>query len=137
MTIASPRTTTYRLLPLPAIAVITLAVVGYLPTRSWVGAGGLEAMLAAQGLVLAVVYATLVPGLRRMAAADKPTRLRIGLTLGVVRLLLTIALAAVMVLRELVDRSTFLIWLAIAYVVLIQVETWALIHWTKTLDKRI
>jgi hypothetical protein len=126
-----------RLLLLPAAAAIVLAAVGYLPTNSLGGPDGLKAMVTAQATVLAVIYATLVPGLRRMASAAGPTRLRVGLEAGFARFLLTMMLAVVIMWRKCVDGPVFLGWLAITYIVMIKVETWVFICWGKTLDKHL
>ncbi|HVP09597.1 MAG TPA: hypothetical protein VMV94_00225 [Phycisphaerae bacterium] len=94
-------------------------------------------MIVAQSAVLAAVYVTLIPALWRMTTVGKPARLRVGLLAAAARFLLTAAVATVIVWHNLTSRSAFLIWLAITYVVLIKVETWAFIYWSKTLDKRL
>ncbi len=119
----------------PAAAWLVLAAAGYVPTRRWGGPGGVEAMIAAQLLVAAVVYGTMVPALRRMAAVDGPGRLRLGLKVGGIRFLLTAAIGAVIAWCRTVQPAAFLIWLGITYVVMIKIETLALIHWSGKLDK--
>jgi hypothetical protein len=124
-------------LVLPAAAASVLAALGYMPSRSYFGPDGLKAMAAAQGCVLMVIYATMIPGLRRMAAAAGPDRLRVGLAAALLRFLLTMLLAAVIMWRKCVEIPVFLGWLAIAYLVMIQVETWVFIQWSKMLDKHL
>ncbi|MBN2562187.1 MAG: hypothetical protein JXQ75_14785 [Phycisphaerae bacterium] len=125
-----------RLYLLPLAGWLVLVVVGYLPTRSLGGAGALEAMVAGQAVVVAVVYGTLVPALRRMATAEARVRLRIALKAGGVRFLLTVLIGAVVAWRGFVEPSVFLIWLAIAYVVMIKIEVWTLIRWGKRLESQ-
>jgi len=93
-------------------------------------------MVAAQLVVVAVVYGTMMPSLRRMSARDGPGRLRLGLKVGGIRFLLTAAIGAVIAWRGVVQPTVFLIWLAISYVVLIKMETLVLIQWAGKLDRK-
>lgn len=126
----------YPLCLWPAAGWMVLAAVGYLPTRQWGGPGGPGAMIAAQALVVGVVYGTMMPVLRRMATADGPGRLRLGLKVGGIRFLLTAAIGAAVAWRGFTQPAVFLIWLGITYVVMIKIETLALIRWTGKLDKQ-
>ncbi len=119
----------------PAAAWAVMAAAGYLPTRWLCGDGGVEAMLAAQGVVGAIVYVTLLPTARRMAAADTAGRLRLGLRASAFRLIATMAVIGAIVLREMVKPAPFLVWAAISYVVMIKVETLVLILWNRRLEK--
>jgi hypothetical protein len=123
-----------RLFLLPLGGGCLLAMAGYFPTRSLGGQVGVEAMVVAQAVVMAVVYATLVPAMRRMVGADAQGRFRIALKASVIRFLLTVFLASVVAWRGDVDPTAFLVWVGITYVVMIKVETWALIHWSKRLE---
>jgi hypothetical protein len=131
-----PLRTPRKIYLLPAAAALILAAVGYFPTRLLAGRAGLAAMVAAQAIVLVVIYGTLAPALSRMTA-DGAARLRIGLAVGVVRFLLTMLLGAVIVWKSFFVPPVFLIWLAVSYVVLIKVETWTFIWLGKKLDKSI
>ncbi len=126
--------TPWRLLAWPAAGGLGLAAVGYFPTSSIAGRTGLAAMLVAQALVIALVYATVVPALRRMSGADLERRFRIALQAGVIRFLVTVFVAAAVGWSAQLDTDVFLVWLAIAYVVMIKIETWILIHWSKRLE---
>jgi hypothetical protein len=124
----------WRLLALPAAGGLGLVVMGYFPTSSIAGRTGLGAMLAAQAVVVALVYATVVPALRRMVGADVKRRFRIALQAGVIRFLATVLVAAAVGWYAKLNTDVFLVWLAIAYVVMIKIETWVLIHWSKRLE---
>lgn len=93
-------------------------------------------MMAAQLLVLAVVYGTMMPSLRRMEMLDGSGRLRLGLKVGGIRFLLVAAIGAVIAWRSLVQPTVFLIWLGISYVVLTKIETLTLIYWAGKLDRQ-
>lgn len=122
------------MLLVPLTVWVIMVSVGYWPTRSVAGAGGVYAMLAAQAMVVIIVYATLVPAMRRMAIADAPGRLQAALKAGTVRLILTLVATGVIVWRAGIDRATFLIWTAIAYVVMVNVETLVLVYWNKRIE---
>jgi hypothetical protein len=126
----------YRLCWWPAAGWLVLAAAGYVPTRRLGGPDGPAAMIAAQALVLAVIYATMLPALWRMATADGPGRLRLGLKVAAIRFLLTAAIGAVIAWRGVIQPAVFLIWLGITYLVMIKIETLALIHWARKLDKQ-
>lgn len=111
-------------------------MIGYWPTRVSAGGEGAAAMLSAVTLVLVVVYATLVPAMWRMGKAEARRRFQIALGAGVIRFLATAAATGLIVWRGLDSPAVFLIWVAIAYVLLIGVETWTLISWTKRLEIR-
>ena len=125
-----------RLLLRPLAGGCGLAMIGYWPTRMSAGGEGAAAMLSAVALVLAVVYATLLPAMWRMGKAEARRRFQIALGAGVVRFLATAAATGLIVWRGLDSPAVFLIWVAIAYVLLIGVETWTLISWTKRLEIR-
>jgi hypothetical protein len=114
---------------------VLLALSGYWPTRVYCGPRGIQGMLAAQVLVVVVVYVTLVPAIARMATADAPGRLKIGFKAAFARFLFTLALAGLVVWRGDVERQVFLVWVAIAYVVMIKCETFVLVRWAKMLER--
>ena len=125
-----------RTLAWPLAAWAVLAGAGYLPARSLRGRSGIEAMLAGQAVVVFIVYATLVPAMRRMAGADAAGRLRAVLKAGAMRLILTLPVIAVIVWLGSVDPVAFLVWVAIAYVVTTKIETLALVSWNRRLENR-
>ena len=123
-----------RLLLLPLAAWVVIAAGGYLPTRSVGGWRAVQAMIVAQAVVVTIVYATLLPAMRRMGRTDAPGRFRLALKAGAVRLIVTLAVISLLAWLGGVDAVAFLIWVAIAYVVMIQVETVTLMWWNKRLE---
>ena len=106
-------------------AAVALVALGYLPTRMLGGAPAVAAMFSATGVVVLGSLAGGLPILlagRKEAAnpASGPTTVMISM---VVRLLTVGALAAVVaLLTGAVDRP-FLVWLALAYMALLVVDT--------------
>jgi hypothetical protein len=92
-------------------------------------------MLTAQILVLFAVYATLVPAMISMARADAPGRLKIGFKAAATRFLFTVGAGGLIAWRGGVDREAFLAWVAIAYVVMIKVETLVLVRWARRVER--
>lgn len=121
----------------PLVVVMALGAIGFLPTRRLAGATGVEAMMAALGVVLGAVYATLLPAMRRMtAAADPAARFKAAFRAGLERMVITLAVAGAIAWRVRLDVRSFLVWVAISYVVTIKVETLILIRWSRRLEKR-
>ena len=125
-----------RLCLWPLWTTLAMIAIGYWPTAKLVGNEKLDALWAAIALVWLIVSVTLRSGLKRMATAPQTERLKIGMAVGVVRMFATIPIAAVIGFRKLVDPQVFLIWVAISYVVMIKVETIALLRWDKLLEKQ-
>jgi hypothetical protein len=123
-----------RLYLLPTISVAVLMGVGYYPTRRIAGQEGVIAMLVAQALVFIVVMATVLPKIGVFANAKPSSRLKLALKMAAQRMCLAMALGAVIVWRGIVEVDVFLIWMALAYLILVQVETFALYRWMKGLD---
>lgn len=100
---------------------VGLAVLGYLPTRRLAGAEGVGAMGAA---VLVVGLASAAGGLpvflARRAAEPKP---QIVLSSMLVRLVAVVVLSLPMVWWGGVAPRPFLVWLVIAYLALLVVDT--------------
>jgi len=119
---------------LPPLAWAVLAAAGYWPTRSLAGSAGIREMLMAQGLVVAIVYLTLIPSMKIMVHKDVQGRFRVMLLVGVVRFLITVPAAALVAYTYSSDTAAFLIWIAITYVVMIKVETLALLYWNRRLE---
>jgi hypothetical protein len=112
-----------------------LVLAGYLPTRALGGRAGVAAMATGQAVVAIVVLATLARALRGMRAADGAGRFRIALKIAGIRFAATVVLAGAIAWYEVVEPAAFLIWVGVSYVVLINVETLVLVHWTKRLEK--
>jgi len=128
--------TARRLYLLPLAGWVVMAVAGYLPTQSLSGWRGVEAMIVAQAVVVAIVYATLVPAVRRMAKADAQDRFQHALKAGVIRLMLTLLASVAVAFGSPVEPGAFLIWVGTAYVVMINVETLILVYWMKHLERQ-
>jgi hypothetical protein len=106
-----------------------LAVAGYYPTRRVRGDEGVRAMVVAQTVVLAVVYATLLPAVRQMASTDPTRCLRAGLKVGTIRLIAACGVVGIAAWLEIAEPRALLIWAAIAYIVMIKIETLVLLKW--------
>ena len=126
----------WRIVLITVGAWLALVAVGYLPTRALIGSDGVKAMLLAQVVVFAVVCFTLLPSMKRMLGQRPEVRFQIMLKAGLVRFMGTLALAVMFVLRGVAHTAGFLIWVAIAYVVMIKVETLVLIYWNKQFENR-
>jgi hypothetical protein len=121
---------------MPLAGAILLAVAGYYPTRRLRGDEGIRAMVVAQGMVLAVVYATLLPAMKWMAAVEPAKRLETGLKVGTIRLVVTILLIGAGTWMRWAETRAFLMWAAIAYIVMIKIETVVLLMWSRRIEKR-
>jgi len=121
---------------LPLAGWVLVAGLGAWPTWEWFGSEGLQAMAIAQVIVVVVTYGTLVPAMRRMPEVDTPARLVLAMKAGVWRLGLTVLLSAAMAWLWPIETKVFLVWVAIAYLVLISFETSALVLWAKKLESQ-
>ena len=124
------------LLCLPGMATVVLAAAGCYPTWRIGGRAGMEGMVAGQLLVVLVVYATLLPALRRMVSDDAAGRLQAGLKVGLIRLVLTVGAMVVIAWRRWAEPKVFLTWVAIAYVVMVKLETVVLLRWNRVTGQR-
>jgi hypothetical protein len=120
----------------PLVAWLVLAVAGYVPTLAMVGKPGPRAMLAAQTLVVAVVILTLLPAARRMGGKEPSRHLQLALSAGTLRFLLTLALAGVFLWKSDLHAGTFLVWVAVTYVVVVNLEAVALARWMKRFERQ-
>ena len=123
------------LLAWPILCWILLALIGYWPTWVCSEGRGIESMLAAQALVIVAVYVTLIPAMVKMVGSDPPGRLGIGFKAAGARFLFTLVVAGLMAWRSGVERQSFLVWLAVAYIVMIKCETLVLVRWAKMLER--
>jgi len=124
------------MLLLPVVLWAVLLAAGYWPTQAHGGRDAVRAMLIGQAVVVGVVYATLISTLSRIARAEPHQHLRLSFQVAAWRFILTLAAAALALWRGLESAPVFLIWLAITYVVLVQVETLALVAWMKSDGKQ-
>lgn len=125
-----------ELLLTPVVVTMILSLLGGSATRTRFGQTGIDAMIAALALLLAVVYGTLLPKLRRMAQADGLGRLRLGFTAAGQRFFLTLAAAGAIAWKWPAGREVFLVWIAAGYVVLSLAETVALVRWMKRTESK-
>ncbi len=96
---------------------------GWLPTRRLAGADSLSSMAVGIGVSLIGSWIGAVP---IALMTDKTTGANVGqvvLASGLLRFVVVLALALSIGLSGLVDRATFLVWVAIAYMVLLAADT--------------
>lgn len=124
-----------RLCLVPLLMSVPLMAVGGWVTYGWLGRSGVEAMLAAQMLVLIIVCATSWPIARRASAVPSSERLRLTFKAAGQRFVLTLMGSGLVVWRGNLDRSVFLVWVAISYIILIKAETIVLVVWLRRLEK--
>lgn len=117
----SPARRYVRFAGLATAVAVLLAAVGWLPTRNLAGDAGTAAMLAACALAL---VASLVGG-APVLLADRDGSASVSAVLGssLLRLTLLVGLAVAVVLAGALPRTPFLVWAAIAYLVLLVVDT--------------
>jgi len=120
----------------PLAGWLILVLLGYWPTQSLTGGRGIEAMLAAQAMVVVVVYVTLIPAMRQMSRADSKTRFQIAFKAIAQRFLLTLLIAAAIAWKGNLDTTAFLIWVSITYVIMIKIETVILIRWSRSFENQ-
>lgn len=126
----------WRVLLFTVGAWLILMAAGYLPTKALIGGDGVKAMLLAQAVVFGAVCLTLLLSMKQMLGQSPEVRFRIMLKAGLVRFAGTLAVAVLFALRGVAHTAGFLIWVAIAYVVMIKVETLVLLYWNKQLENR-
>lgn len=126
----------WRLMLWPLAAWLLLVILGIWPTQSLAGSAGVRAMLMAQAAVVLIVYGTLVPALKKMRGASPRAGFQIAFMASGVRFLLTLLVAAMMGWRAGQHAVVLLVWLAIAYAVMIQVETVVFLRWMKSNEKQ-
>ena len=116
---ATPEFLRFALLVIGSGALICL--LGYLPTRSLIGEEALGAMV---GAVVASVLGSIIGGfpiyLARLKGEAKPQVVMISM---IVRLVAVVLLAAFTALALSLPTGPFLIWLALAYLLLLVVDT--------------
>jgi hypothetical protein len=120
----------------PLGASVVLATAGWIPTIANSGQLGATAMLVAIGLVLVAVYGTIWWSCLRLPRAPLPSRLVLALRANIVRFFGVLAGTLVIAKATALPLRVLLIWVAIAYVVLIKLETALLLRWLRTLGAR-
>ena len=113
-----------------------LVAIGWLPTARLAGAAGTNAMLAGTLIALAGGWAGLVPILR--ALPQRPADQLNGILLGtVLRFVVTLGAAIAFALGGLFAPRPLVLWVAIAQMVLIAVDTMMLLpHLRRTPETR-
>lgn len=110
-----------RLALLSIAAMLSVAAIGYLPTKALAGGAGLVSMCLGLGIALVGTLAGLVPPL--LTAGLAPPHRQSGILGGMaVRFLLTIALLTAALLSGLWAQLPLAIWAAIGYIVLLCVD---------------
>ena len=118
----SPAAEYLRFLAWVAGAAVLIALVGALPTRRLGGEEAIPAMLAGCAIGALASAAGGIPVALRRGAADPAARLAAMLTSMMLRLAVVIALGAVAVLSDGLERTPLLLWIAISYVALLGVD---------------
>ncbi len=123
-----------RLIGLALVTGLVLAAVGYLPTRNLVGTPGVAAMLTGICVGLVSAAAGLVPPILSLnaSAIERQKSLMIGAGL---RFLVTILLTVATVFSGFLPRTPLIVWIAITYLALLLVDTWALAGLLKRMEK--
>ena len=106
-------------------------LLGYIPTVRLAGSATIVSMLAGVGASLAASWAgaATVAMMRNRAAEFGPSNVVMAAML--VRFLVVLALALLIALSGKVDRAVFLIWVGIAYMVLLAADT----HYAVTISR--
>lgn len=125
-----------EVLVVPLAAGLLMSAIGYWPTAARAGRAGVEAMVVAQAMMLAIVYATLLPIVWKVATADGPGRMVLAFKAAGRRFILTLLAAGAFTWLEPVDRTVFLVWMGMGYVVLTLAETIALVRWMSKTEKQ-
>lgn len=123
-----------RLLGLALVTGLVLAAIGYLPTRNLVGTSGVAAMLTGICVGLVSAAAGMVPPILSLnsVAIERQKSLMVG---AGVRFLVTLLLTVSTVFSGFLPRTPLVVWIAIAYLVLLLVDTWAMVGLLKRIEK--
>ena len=119
----------------PLLACGILVALGWQPTQQHGGPGAVTAMLLGQGVVVLVTMVTLLLSVARLADVDAAGRTRVAFKVMAIRLVATLAVIVLLALRFSVNVTVLLLWTAITYFVLVQVETLTLVRWMRRLEK--
>ncbi len=122
------------LMGLALVTGLVLAAIGYLPTRNLAGTSGVAAMLTGICVGLVSAAAGMVPPILSLhaSAIERQKSSMIGAGL---RFLVTILLTVATVFSGFLPRTPLVLWIAIAYLVLLLVDTWALVGLLKRTEK--
>jgi predicted LPLAT superfamily acyltransferase len=101
----------------------SLAVVGYLPTVRFGGRDAVAAMAAGCGVSLLASFVGAVPVVRALAG-DRTQLPMAVLASTAVRFLAVLALVVPLALSGWVERTVFVVWTGISYLVLLMADTW-------------
>lgn len=116
-----------RTAALSLVAAVMIAVLGYYPTRTLAGGGGVTAMLVGLAIALAAALVGLVPPL---LTCRRPPAQRVSGTLGGMALRFVVALGLLLSLLFLTElnRAALGIWTVIGYMLLLVVDTIVLVR---------
>ena len=112
-----------RLVAVSIGVALMLAAVGYLPTVRIAGRGAVPEMLAGIGISLFAGIVGAVP-VARSAAAGDPKQIPIAVLLATaIRFIVVLALTVAAVFSGWFDRAPLVLWVGIAYLVMLLVDT--------------
>lgn len=120
----------------PLVSAGVLCLTGWRLTEALSGRTGLQAMVLALVLVLAIVYVTLLPTISRMVHAVSLDRLRLAMRAAGQRFILTLLSAGTIAWMRPGQRKVFLVWIAAGYVVITLAETVALVRWMRKTESK-
>lgn len=131
----SPALAAVRLMSISTIAALVLGAAGYVPTKAVVGAEALPALIAGIAIALVGAWAGVIPVC--LVLKREPKEHPIGIMLGTaLRFLLTLGLAVGVVLTKLVPLKATIVWVAIAQLVLLAVDTINMLAVVKAATRR-
>ena len=130
----SPGAAMARLMGLALVTSLALGAIGYLPTRNLAGTPGLAAMLTGICVALVSAAAGMTPTILAMhaSAIERQKSLMMGMGL---RFLVILMLTVATVFSGFLPRTPLVVWIVIAYLVLLLVDTWAMVGLLKRLEK--
>ncbi|MGE0479169.1 MAG: hypothetical protein AB7Q17_01735 [Phycisphaerae bacterium] len=119
---------------LSTLTAAALALLGYFPTTALAGASGPVGMLTGIAISLVAALAGLAPPI---LALNHPAPQRVSAMFQgiVVRFGVVILLTAAVVLGGRLERGPVLVWMALAYLVLMFVDSLALVRLVQRMDK--
>lgn len=123
-----------RLLGFSLLTVIVLAAIGYFPTQNLAGGPGVAAMLTGIAIALAAAAAGMTPPILSLEAPPLERQKFLMVGMGV-RFLVTLGLTVAGVFSGLLPRTPLVVWIAIGYLVLLFVDTWAMVWLMKRTEK--
>lgn len=124
-----------RLMGLSTLTAVLLGLIGFVPTRLMVGDDALIAILAGVGVALLGAWAGVIPICR--ALPREPKEHPIGIMLGIAfRFFVTLGLAVGLALTGWVPVKATIVWVAIAQMIILCVDTINLLALVRVATRR-